>query len=84
MPTTQLVLAWTLSVFLLIWMVTFAVLAIRPRSSKQVSLEDVPTPSMPAISAPTLLHVLVSQPLQSRVRVRNHEPPSDIGATPVA
>ena len=66
-------------------MVTFAVLAIRPRSSKLVSLEDVPTPSgsMPAISAPTLLHVLASQPLQSRVRVGSHEPPSDIGATPV-
>jgi len=86
MAIPQLVLTWTLFGILLIWMVTFAVLAIRPHSSKKVTLDDFPTPShpIPLVSAPTILRVIASQPLQSTVGAMSSEPPGDIGATPVA
>jgi len=86
MAIPQLVLTWTLFGILLIWMVTFAVLAIRPHSSKKVALDDFPTPShpIPLVSAPTILRVIASQPLQSTVGAMSSEPPGDIGATPVA
>ena len=86
MAIPQLVLTWTLFGILLIWMVTFAVLAIRPHSSKKITLENFPTPShpIPLVSAPTILRVIASQPLQSTVGAMSSEPPGDIGATPVA
>ncbi len=86
MAITQLVLTWTLLGILLIWMVTFAVLALRPHSSKKVALENFPTPShpIPLVSAPAILRVIASQPLQSPVGAMSSEPPGDLGATPVA
>ena len=86
MAIPQLVLTWTLLGILLIWMVTFAVLALRPHSSKKVAMENFPTPSHPIhlVSAPTILRVIASQPLQSTVGAMSSEPPGDIGATPVA
>ncbi len=86
MAITQLVLTWILLGVLLIWMVTFAILAIRPHSSKKVALENFPTPShpIPLVSAPTVLRVIASQPSQSHVGAMSSEPPNDLGATPVA
>ena len=85
MAITQLVLASTLLGLLLAWMVTFALLAIRPDARQHVMPEDLPTPShsLSAISAPTLLHVIVSQPLQPHAGTVSSEPPSDLGATSV-
>ena len=86
MAISQLVLTWILLGVLLIWMVTFAVLAIRPNSSKKVALEDFPTPSHPirVISAPTVLRVIASQPSQSHLGAISSEPASDLGTKPVA
>ena len=86
MAIPQLVLTWTLLGILLSWMVTFAILAIRPHSSKKVAQQDFPTPShpIPLVSAPAILRVIASQPLQSPVGVMRSEPPGDLGATPVA
>ena len=86
MAITQSVMAWTLLGSLLVWMVTFAVLAIRPHSSKKVPLEDFPTPShsFPVVAPPTILHVIASQPLQPQVGAISSEPPGDVGATTVA
>ena len=77
MSITQLVLIWLLLGFLLTWMFTFAILAIRPRSGKNIKLEDQPSQPMPAISAPTILQVIASQPLPSHVRA-GQEPPGDM------
>jgi hypothetical protein len=74
MSITQLVLIWVLLGFLLTWMFTFAILAIRPQSRKNIKLEDQPSQPMPAISGPTILQVIASQPLPSHVRA-GQEPP---------
>ncbi len=86
MAIAQSVLAWTLLGFLLMWMVTFAVLAILPLTREKVPAEDYPTPShsFPVVAAPTILRVIASQPLQSHVGVMRSEPPGDLGTTPVA
>lgn len=81
MATTQLVLALTLLGLLLAWMVTFAVLAIRPDASQNVVPEDLSP--IPAISVPALLHVIASQPLQPHAGTVSSEPPSDLGAPSV-
>ncbi len=58
--TTQFVLVSTLLGFLVIWMVTFAVLALYPNRTKHKNsqLEELPTPArpLPAISAPRMMH----------------------------
>ena len=74
MSITQLVLIWILLGFLLTWMFTFAILAIRPRSGKNIKLEDQSSQPMPAISAPTILQVIASQPLPTQV-IAGQEPP---------
>ena len=68
MSITQLVLILVLLGFLLTWMITFAILAIRPQFRKNIKLEDQPSQSMPAIPAPTILQVIVSQPQPSQVK----------------
>jgi hypothetical protein len=64
---TQLALVGILLGFLLIWMITFAILALR--SGDKISLEDLPTPSEPhpAISLQNPLQVIVSSPLEAPV-----------------
>lgn len=78
MTTTQLILIWTLVMFLLAWMVTFAVLALRSDTPMDVALsdpswlEDLPAPSRvlstptPSVStpAPVVLHVMAALPRQ--------------------
>jgi len=90
MAITQSVLTWTLVGLLLTWMITFAVLAIHPHSSKKATLEEFPTPSdgrkaaSLRVAAPSILQVLASQPLQPQVGAIGSEPSGDMGATPVA
>lgn len=43
MTMTQVVLIWTLLGLLLIWMITFTVLALRPNPTQQSPLDEVPT-----------------------------------------
>ena len=54
---TQMILAWILLGILLTWLVVFAILAFRFRSSETKELDDVPTPtgSMPIIDVQGLL-----------------------------
>jgi len=77
MSITQLVLIWILLGSLLTWMITFAILAIRPQSRNNVKWEERLTASQPlqAISTPSVLHVIVSQPLPPHVGVASQEPP---------
>ncbi len=69
---TQTVLAWTLLGFLLAWMVTFAVLALRANPTSTIKLEELPTParSFPVTTASTSLHVKATQPVASK---ENHD-----------
>ncbi len=85
MVITQVVLTWTLLGILVIWMITFIVLAIYPHSNEKVTLEDFPTPShpTPAVPAPVILHFITSQPLQPHIGAITPESPGDLGATPV-
>jgi preprotein translocase subunit YajC len=82
MSITQLVLIWILSGSLLTWMITFAILAIRPQSRNNVQQEDRLTSSQPlsAISTSSVLHVIVSQPLSSHIGVVSQEPPGSTKA----
>lgn len=83
-PTTatQLILLWTLLGFLLIWMLTFAILALRP--DKKALLEDMPAPSRPVPAFPiqSKLHQIASKPLEF-VETSNAEPASEVGTVPV-
>lgn len=61
---TQLIIVWTLLGFLLIWMVIFAVLAIRIRPREIFPQEDVPAPSQPFSRISSIipkLHMVTSQ-----------------------
>jgi hypothetical protein len=63
---TQLVLVGILLGFLLIWMITFAILALR--SGDKISLEDLPMPGEPpTISLQNPLQIIVSPPLEAPV-----------------
>ncbi len=77
---TQTILICTLLGFLLTWMITFAVLAIRPFSIKRTLLEDLPTPSgaLPAISTQAKLSLVSTQPRLPAVSAVNHEASRDM------
>lgn len=59
----QAIWDWTLLGFLLAWMVTFAVLALRATPTRS---EELPTParSFPIAVAPTSLHMIAAQTTQ--------------------
>jgi hypothetical protein len=61
---TQLALVGILLGFLLIWMITFAILALR--SGDKMRLEDLPTPTgpHPALPLQNSLQVFASPPLE--------------------
>ena len=44
---TQMILAWTLLILLLSWLIIFTALPIRDYVKKKVEWEDIPTPSRP-------------------------------------
>ncbi|HCF85286.1 MAG TPA: hypothetical protein DEV72_08795 [Ktedonobacter sp.] len=62
---TQAILDWALFGFLLAWMVTFAVLALRVNPTGALKLEELPTParSFPVTTASMSLHMLTTQPV---------------------
>lgn len=64
---TQLVLVGILLGFLLIWMITFAILALR--SGDKMSLEDLPTPTgpHPALPLQNPLQVIASPPFEAPI-----------------
>jgi hypothetical protein len=72
---TQTVLAWTLLGFLLAWMVTFAVLALRANPTSTIELEELPTSahSFPVTTASTSLHVIATQPVAVPFSQGNHD-----------
>lgn len=76
---TQLILALALLGFLLIWMITFAVLALRGEKTR---LEDLPisASSLPAHPSLTKQHRIASIPLELHMEVANPEPSSGIEA----
>ena len=64
----QLILAWTLLGFLLIWMVVFALLALRPHSHETPAEETIHAASQPLTGISTLmptLHMITSSSSQS-------------------
>ena len=69
---TQLIIVWTLLGLLLIWMVVFAVLALRSHSRESWVQEDVPIPSRPRLRISSLvpkLHMITSSPRQANEAV---------------
>ena len=75
---TQMLLVWILLGFLIVWMITFTVLAFYPKRTKKNSwLEDLPTPSrpLPVISAPKLLRVIASPSVPM-----THDASGDVGS----
>ncbi len=44
---TQMILAWTLLVLLLTWLITFSVLALRVYANRKAEWEDLPMPTVP-------------------------------------
>ena len=83
---TQAILICTFLGFLVTWMITFAVLAIRPFSIKRTLLEDLPTPSgsLPAISSEAKLSLIATQPRLPVVSAVNYEASQDMGADRVS
>ncbi len=63
---TQAILDWALLGFLLAWMVTFALLALRATPTNIMKSEGSSTParSFPTATAPTSLHVIATQTTQ--------------------
>lgn len=72
--TTQIILVWTLLGFLLVWMVTFAVLAFYPRSKGTRRVEDgtIRPKSFPVTPASKVLHVISSSPVSTQFEADRH------------
>ena len=83
---TQTVLDWTLLGFLLAWMATFAVLALRANPTSTVNSEELPTPaySFPVTTAPTPLHVVATQPTAFPVGKRSHDTSGEVETVTMA
>lgn len=83
---TQTVLDWTLLGFLLAWMVTFAVLALRTNPTSTIKAEELPTPaySFPVTTAPTPLHMIATQPAALPVGKRSHDSSGEIDTVTIA
>lgn len=87
-PSTQMILSWTLLGVLLTWMFFCAFLALRPRQAKKLEAAELPTPSgaYPAIvsHAPLRLAPAAVDPSFSSMPVISTEATSEVGSTPVA
>lgn len=86
---TQAILDWALLGFLLAWMITFAVLALRVNPTNTMNSDELPTParSFPAASAPTSLHVIAThttQPIPVQLRQVRHDTSGGMGKVPIA
>lgn len=83
-PSTQMILSWTLLGVLLAWMVFFAFLALRPHKAGKREAADLPTPSG---AFPAIVLRRASVPVDRSfggVPVVASESASDVGSTPVA
>jgi hypothetical protein len=65
LSTTQIILIGALFGFLLVWMVTFAVLALRSNTSDSFKSGDLAhsSNSLPVNNASTMLHMIATQPI---------------------
>ncbi|TMD62006.1 MAG: hypothetical protein E6I91_16895 [Chloroflexi bacterium] len=85
---TQAILDWALLGFLLAWMVTFAVLALRANPTHTMKSEELPTParSFPAATAPASQHVIAThttQPMPVQVGQVSHGTSGEMGTVPI-
>ena len=82
---TQAILDWSLFGFLLAWMVTFAVLALRVKPFRALKSAELPTParSFPVATAPMSLHVIATQPVPTEV-VKRHDTSGEMNPVPIA
>ena len=71
--TTQMILVWTLLGFLLVWLVTFAVLAFYPRSIGRVEDGTTQPKTFPAVSAPKVLHMISAPPVSTQFETDRHD-----------
>jgi len=86
---TQAILDWALLGFLLAWMVTFAVLALRATPTNTIKSEELPTParSFPIAAAPTSLHVIAvqtTQPIPVQVGQVRHDTSGEMDPVHIA
>jgi hypothetical protein len=87
LTTTQAIFDWTLLGFLLAWMITFAILALRVNPMNTMKSEELPTParSFPVTTAPTSLHVIAThttQPIPVQVGQVSHDASGEMGTVP--
>src|SRR5437868_2344035 len=75
LSTTQIILIAALLGFLLVWMVTFAVLALRSNTSDSFKSGDQAnsSSSLPVNNASTMLHMIATQPVPVQGAARSEE-----------
>ena len=75
MTVTHLCIAWTLFGALLVWILLFAFLALRPEAKKHVATVEETFYSTTLIStpAPTMVHVSIAQPVAPSSHVHMYE-----------
>src|SRR5947209_20448588 len=75
LASTQAIVSWIMLGLLLVWMVTFAVLAFYPLSTGREQSEDhiKPTSTFPVTRAPTMLHVIASPPIGQHIETDRHD-----------
>ena len=83
---TRIFLDWTLLGFLLAWMVTFAVLALRANPTSTLKPDELPTPaySFPVPAAATSLYVIATEPVAVSSGNGSHDTSGEMGMTPMA
>ncbi len=81
---TQAILDWILFGFLLAWMVTFAVLALRVKPPNALKSTELPTParSFPVATASMSLHMLTTQPVAVAIGKASHGTSGEMDAVP--
>ena len=71
----QTVIIWVLLGFLMAWMVTFAVLALRSNPQNAEWSDELPTPAntFPVTHAPKTLHVIATQQMSAQLTLSSQD-----------
>jgi predicted secreted protein len=75
LASPQAIISWIMLGALLVWMVTFAVLAFYPFSTRREQSEDhtKPTSTFPVTPTPRMLHAIVSPPIGQHIETDRHD-----------
>ena len=81
----QTVIIWVLLGFLIAWMVTFAVLALRSNPQNAEWSDELPTPAntFPVTHAPMTLHVIATHQMSAQL-MQSSQDSGEISPFPVA